>query len=604
MINFIQGLLEFNNLLNMSISACWIILAVILLRLILKKSPKNIRCIMWALVAFRLICPFSIESVLSLIPSTEVFPAEIFRAEGSQLSNNAVLDIVTNPVYSSDVTYELPNSIDRVQFKIMYATLAWFIGMGIMLLYAVISYIRLYIKIREAIPHKDNIYICDQISTPFILGIFRPKIYLPSYMSEADAKYVTAHEKAHLKRLDHIWKPLGFAILTVHWFNPAVWLAYILFCRDIELACDEKVIKELGTDSKKAYSNALISCSAPKYTIAAYPLAFGETDIKGRIKSVLSYKKPTLWIIIISVISCIAVAVCFVTNPSKSQSDEDSGIITLTGSGVMNGESDMISGRIVSADLKSDEPYIEVEWSNHTDTELTFGEEFYIYQLVYGELVDCRSTPDDYGWADIAYEFPANGTFTKKYSLEYIDIDEPGTYLLETDVYIDSVKDIMWIELEIGDTEFSYSNQYFRVSELIYDDSVYSYYQTAENAHQYQVWGRTLYERKDENEQWLNLGILEEIYLDEDNFDSRFTSEFSDAKQIRKNNSRAWQLKLSRNGNNELYIILKQNDGTYYLAYGYYDTESEFADNSDKSSIRWLYKLNHIFEENTQTVKQ
>jgi len=212
-------------------------------------------------------------------------------------------------------------SINPMQVAQFIAAWVWVIGMGIMVLYALVSWAVVRLRVREAAREEKNIWVCDRIGSPFILGIFLPRIYLPSDMAEEDKPYVLAHERAHLNRRDHWWKPLGFALLAVHWFNPLVWLAYILLCRDIELACDERVIRQMGEGSKKPYSEALINCSVPRRMIAACPVAFGETGVKGRIKSVLNYKKPAFWIILVAVLVCIAVAVCFLTDPRQPDAE-------------------------------------------------------------------------------------------------------------------------------------------------------------------------------------------------------------------------------------------------------------------------------------------
>lgn len=300
--------------LNVSISATFLILAIVLLRFVLKKAPKSLIAALWGLVAIRLMCPFSLESPTSLVPSGETIPQEAIFSQETQ-HDKFTLDIVTNPNYPETVTQEFKAPVSSAGIDLIQLEFVWLFGIAAMLLYALISYIIISKKTKPSIQLRDNIYLCDSIPTPFILGVIRPKIYLPSYMSEEDMSYVIAHETAHLKRKDHIWKPLGFVLLSIYWLNPAIWLAYILLCRDIELACDERVIKKMGTDIKKPYSQALINCSAPRKAIAACPLAFGEVGVKNRIKSVLSYKKPAFWVIIVAVILSIAVAVCFMTNP-------------------------------------------------------------------------------------------------------------------------------------------------------------------------------------------------------------------------------------------------------------------------------------------------
>lgn len=312
----------FLKILNMSITASYLVLAVILARLLLKKAPKFITVILWGLVAVRLVCPLSLNSILSLVPSAETVPQDIVYAQTPQIHsgisfvNSTVNDIVMPQFY--------PNAADSanpMQIISFIASIVWVVGIVLMLLYTVFSYLKIYFKVREAVKVDGNIYECDRVESPFILGVIRPKIYLPSDMNGSDREYVIAHEKAHIKRRDHLWKPLGFLLLAVYWFNPVLWIAYILLCRDIELACDEKVIKQLGEQNKKSYSEALINCSAPRKMITACPVAFGETGVKGRIKSVLNYKKPAFWVIIIAMVLSIAVAVCFMTNPATKITD-------------------------------------------------------------------------------------------------------------------------------------------------------------------------------------------------------------------------------------------------------------------------------------------
>lgn len=311
----------FFKLINMSLTASVAVAVVCILRLILKKAPKRISVVLWMLVALRLILPFSIESTASLMPSAAVAPDGVVSYEKTY-SNGTSTDIVTvaNP-FGDDKEYQKTNSNTSLPTEVI----VWLGGMAAMLAYALASYLAIRKRVGDSVPLEGNIRLSDRISTPFILGTLRPRIYLPTSMNEADMNYVTSHEKAHLKRGDHIWKPLGFLLLTVYWFNPVMWLAYILFCRDIELACDEKVITELGTEIKKPYSDALLNCSAPRRSISACPLAFGETGVKQRIKNVLSYKKPAVWIIAVALVLCIAASVCFLTNPAEKALDSELG---------------------------------------------------------------------------------------------------------------------------------------------------------------------------------------------------------------------------------------------------------------------------------------
>ena len=314
----------FIKILNMSAAASWIILAVLVLRQALKQAPKWVRVLLWGLAALRLLCPFSVESVMSLIPSAKVISPEILLDTTPTLQTGiSSVDQAVNQVIAGTNTPAVGASVNPLQVTFALLTLVWVIGAFVMLVYALISYLALSRTVRTAVRTRDNIYQSERIDTPFVLGIFRPRIYLPYTISEKSMDHVLAHEKAHIRRKDHWWKPFGFLLLTVHWFNPLVWLAYILLCRDIELACDEKVIKEMGVDARADYSAALLSCSTHRHRIAACPVAFGEVSVKKRIKSVLHYKKPALWVILIALVLCVIVAVCFLTNPIGSSGAPD-----------------------------------------------------------------------------------------------------------------------------------------------------------------------------------------------------------------------------------------------------------------------------------------
>ena len=310
----------FLKIVNMSISASWLVLAVLVFRLVFKKAPKWIHVLLWGIVAVRLLCPFSIESALSLIPSAETISPEIMMDWTPEISTGiAPLDQVVNPVISTSFAPNPATSANPLQILIPVAANLWFLGVFIMLLYTVVSYWRLKRKVCDAVILRDNIYQSENAASPFVLGIIKPKIYLPFQMDGQNLEHVVSHEQAHIRRRDHWWKPLGFLLLTIYWFNPLMWLAYVLLCRDIELACDEKVVKELGMEQRADYSQALLACSVNRRMIAACPLAFGEVGVKERVKTVLNYKKPAFWVIVVSVVACAVVAVCFLTNPAAER---------------------------------------------------------------------------------------------------------------------------------------------------------------------------------------------------------------------------------------------------------------------------------------------
>jgi len=329
------------KLLNLSITASYLILAVIIVRFILKNAPKKIICMLWGLVAVRLLVPFSIESILSLIPRITLV-TNYFSLPGSPQINNISqfnnlnpinnlgslnnlsplnnLNHLNNPLKGNPVVSLIPpsttpESISPMQFFLLVAFIIWLIGVLTLLIYSIITYIKLKNNVATAIPMEGNVYQCDNIDTPFVLGLLRPRIYLPFSLSENNYTYVIAHERAHIKRLDHWIKPFGFLLLTVHWFNPLVWIAFSLLCRDIELACDERVIHQIGIREKKAYSSTLLLCSTTHRNQFMFPLAFGEVGVKQRVKNILNYKKPTIWFVIITILVLIVLALCFLTNP-------------------------------------------------------------------------------------------------------------------------------------------------------------------------------------------------------------------------------------------------------------------------------------------------
>lgn len=308
----------FLKLLNMSLSASWLVLAVLMLRLLLKKAPKWVRGVLWALVALRLVCPFSIESTLSLIPSAEPVPQEIVYAAHPRLNTGIpALNAATAPVMESAFAPTPEESANPLQIWTFIGARLWLAGVSTMLLYALVSYLRLRRRVDVSIPLQNDIWLCDGIDAPFILGVFRPRVYMPSSLAEPQLSHVLAHERAHLARHDHWWKPLGFALLAVYWFNPALWLAYILLCKDIELACDERVYRDMAIAERADYSQTLLDQSRPGSGVAACPLAFGEVGVKERVKAALSYKKPAFWVLAVSAAACVVVAVCFLTNPAK-----------------------------------------------------------------------------------------------------------------------------------------------------------------------------------------------------------------------------------------------------------------------------------------------
>lgn len=310
----------FVDLVNISITASYIIAAVILFRALFKKIPRKFICLLWGIAGIRLVFPFSIESALSLIPSTKTIPDDIVMSYAPTISSGIeIINKSVNPIISEAFTPNAGDSVNPLQVVTSVCSVIWTAGIIAILLYGIISYIRVKKSVSTAVLLNSNVWQSESVVSPFILGIIKPKIYIPFNMDEETRNYVVAHENAHLCRRDHWIKPLGFLVLAVYWFNPLVWVAYILLCRDIEAACDEKVVSQMDGETRKEYATALLECAVNRRRIAACPLAFGEVSVKNRIRNVMNYKKPAFWVIILAVVACIVAAVCFLTNPETNE---------------------------------------------------------------------------------------------------------------------------------------------------------------------------------------------------------------------------------------------------------------------------------------------
>lgn len=312
----------FIKTLNMGIAASWLILAVVVLRVILKRAPKRFRLLLWAVVGLRLVLPVSIESALSLVPSTQTLPENVMYAAAPELNTGiAALNDAINPAFTAAFAPEPAASANPLQVLLPVASVIWLAGAAAMLLWALVSWLRLRRRVADAVHLEGNVFESERVASPFVLGLIRPRIYLPFGLNEGAREQVLTHERAHIARGDHVIKPLGWLILAVYWYNPLVWLAYALFCRDIELACDERVIRRLPVSGRADYSQALLDLSRPHHGVGACPLAFGESAVKCRVKSVLTYKRPAFWLIMLAAVLCIGAAVCFLTDP-KAEADD------------------------------------------------------------------------------------------------------------------------------------------------------------------------------------------------------------------------------------------------------------------------------------------
>ena len=385
---------------NMSISATYVLAAVLVLRLLLKRAPRFIFVILWGMVAFRLICPLTVESIFSLMPKDNAVSIGTEESGDVSYSDTDVpsFDWEEIPIGSSPNTDSLvpessvdavtKDSEDKRDVPLLLLSTAWAGGMALLLLYAFVSYRTVKKSVKDAICVYDNVYVSRGISSPFVLFIVRPKIYIPESTEERDRVYVIAHEEAHIRRKDHLWKPFGFLLLIIHWFNPFMWLGYILLCRDVELACDERVIKELHEEERADYSEALLNSGSGRRMISACPLAFGEVGVKARVKSVLSYKRPAFWIILLALLSCIAVAVCFLTDPHTDEADGDKEKSDLAEEG--DGEDDpsgadenkeRIYGSVDTDKMTEEQKRLFESYPEYFGLDVTNGLEIYVWQL-------------------------------------------------------------------------------------------------------------------------------------------------------------------------------------------------------------------------------
>ena len=364
-------------ILNNALVAGWMILAVIAFRLLFKKAPKWMNCLLWGLVAIRLFIPFSIESIFSLIPSAKPIPADFEYAQIPQIDSGIQsINTVINPVLADNFAVKEVASINPIQIVIILFSYVWIIGVVGFMIYALVSFFLLKNRVRNSEPLDRGIMKCKSIDSPFILGIIKLCIYVPDGMDDEAYACVIEHEKTHIKRGDHIWKPLGFLLLSVYWFHPLCWLSYIMLCKDIEYACDEKVTKDKDKEWKANYCQVLLDCSSQRRMISACPVAFGEVSVKDRVKSVLNYKKPAFWMIFVSIFITVIVAVCFMTNPKQHDQLEENNRNETTDANTNASEESLSLEEIASNEKEQEihENYATIDHEYHVDENQLFVE--------------------------------------------------------------------------------------------------------------------------------------------------------------------------------------------------------------------------------------
>ena len=607
----------FLKLVNLSISASWLILAVLVLRVVLKKAPKWVMPLLWGVVALRLVCLFSIESALSLIPSAETIPSEIVtETREPVLYEQATLDIVTNPTLPSAA--EVPVGVSRQQAQVdfnIYSVL-WLAGMAALLVHALVSAGKLKRKLATAILLRDNIYESEFVDSPFVFGVVKPNIYLPMHMDEGTAAHVIAHERAHLARRDHWWKVLGYLVLALHWFNPLVWVAYILFCRDIELACDEKVVKGLDGAARADYSQALLSCAAPKRAVAACPLAFGEGNIKTRVKSALHYKKPAFWVAAAAVLAVVIVAVCFLTNP---RSDIDAETLLGTSRGKITRVSVAMEETSSGEEYRMSTPEIKdllslldaIEYERLGSASAMQGCYARVYlgdrKEEYCELMlsedGILANPIKGGKKAQLYELRSGGTVLKNYVKWCINRKDPT---VPEDLF-DQIDQLL-CDMPLGE---------YVLGEVVFDDSTWetSYAETFdEGPADLRVGGACSLAGPHgaSSGYYYRFSTWEEITLKKSNFDWLFRSGSGEdwngtsAAKLRRENVRAWRGTRTAEDDNataplerylrwdelaamDQWLLLQQKDGSLYLVMGY---RSGGLPYSGAHPYRWIVRLN------------
>lgn len=423
----------FLRLVNLSITAGWLVLAILLVRLCFRKLPKAAACGLWGLAALRLVLPFSLQSVLSLIPSRETIPATVLTdavphiESGVPFFNNRVNDYFVQRAAQTAAPAVAPAPPGLTVTGVL--SVVWLVGLCAMLLYAILSTVLLRRRARASIRLRGGIFLCDEIRTPFVFGVIRPRIYLPSSLPEAQMPLVLAHEEAHLARRDHLWKPLGFLLLSVYWFHPLLWVAFFLFCRDLELACDARVARRMPSLDRAAYSQALLDCGSGRRLYLTMPLAFGEVGIRQRVRAVLSYKKPTLWVLIGAIVLSSVLAVCFLTDPKERSTDPADSRVTVREVG---GSSKSVSLDVKALTFGPNGLTLLAEWVNEAVSPVVFGEAFEVYRVLEQtdgkvsetlcETVQALSRPQNAGVVQ------PQGRAEKEYRLSAYDCRRPGVY--------------------------------------------------------------------------------------------------------------------------------------------------------------------------------
>ena len=641
----------FMKLVEMSISASWLVLVVIALRLLMKKAPRWVHVLLWALVAVRLMCPVSLESEISLIPTdltdriVEDIPNSYVGPSSSYWDHmpeyQEAVEAGAEPIYGGEGHYYVITGEDHLTpVMTMQQILSWVWAGGIaaMILYAIVSYLRLKQKVSACISLDNGVCICDYIDTPFILGIIRPQIYLPSSMEPGSAAHVLAHERAHIARKDHWWKPLGYVLLSVYWFNPVLWLAYILLCRDIEMACDERVIRDMQVPEKKAYSEALLNCSVNRRTIAACPLAFGEVGVKERVKAVLNYKKPTFWIVLTAVLALIITAVCFLTDPVERFDQKAADYLEEYAFEQVSGRMDREEVTCIAARegyglvyCKGEGPVLTLyqyeKNGNQIEILASCTGEYAISggislnhlesggkHIYFGTISEYHFNPtaDMNTWINWDYLSMTDGNGnTRKQDMtgregflflldapmaDFQAVDGLGTVCIDYPKFLEqgySMKEVYLLNLGAAQSPFG---RYYRVTGPVYSDFTGDSYSSLNTENLFLLTeGKNLLSRDSAGQgQLYSIASFMETQLIADTFDALFLEDTLLGTSLREENYRAWECQresgIGANYHDFCYL-LQQRDGTLLLVLGQW-WDAQYREG--ESLIRKVYRLQPI----------
>ena len=578
----------FPAVLRMSISAGILTLAVALLRLALRKAPKWACCLLWLLVALRLLCPVLPEMWLSPMPRSEVYDAS--RRLIEQAADGGALPLMefeqTQP--PADGTGPAMRHFS-VALPSAYLLAIWPLGVLGMLLYALLSYLRLRRRTAASAPFRKDVFLCDEIGSPFILGVFRPRVYIPSHLEKQQIFFVLAHEKAHLRRRDHWWKPLGFLLLAVHWFNPLLWLAYVLLCRDIELACDERAVKDMAASDRADYAQALLDCSFPRRTVGLCPLAFGEVGVKQRVKNVLDYRKPAFWIAAGAVAVCLLAALFFLTDPP---------VLLPENGGIAEAEYASVGENIPLPPEAWEElaELIEARRGRRfpagTDTlgalsrSVTLHYADGSYVLVHHQYVSgfdfLRGREDDY--RTVVTRFDDRGKARKAWRMENAFDDAFMEWKSRWVSRQENALDWLWKNYEVESVLYAGNGEDPRTE--LRRCAINSNYELLVSTGEY-------------GGEWVIAGRLEPFTPEKSSFDGKYGyyAAYDSAAALRKQNRLAWRAVTPDTTDARFYDLFYQASGEILLGTGYYDAGEAGDSYSDDSRVYRLFRLAGTLED-------